>query len=301
MKLLEEQIEQLLAKAQEADRTPLAEGLSVPEEIRRRQDRIAKLKEAVVVIRERTQARRAQELAAYQSKVEARASQEAATGKKPRGRAPQPPQEGPGAQDQYNFTDPPSRVMKAGSGEHFEQSDNAQAAVELQSRLITAAHVTDAPKDKEPLVPTLAAQSPVAPGVGAVLVDSGFSSEAAVKSVEQQADGTSTGTLVDAATKRHKHGPSIEQLEARPEPAPLGPAASMREVMEHRLESTAGKKLSTQRKPTIEPVFGIIKAAMGFRRFSLRGLGKVNTEWTLVSLSDNLKRLLHLGAALQAA
>jgi transposase len=301
MKLLEEQIEQLLDKARQADSTPLAEGLSVPEEISRRQDRIAKLKEAVAVIQERAKARSAEELAAYQSQVEARASKEAATGKKPRGRAPQPPQEGPADKNQYNFTDPQSRVMKAGSGEHFEQSYNAQAAVEIQSRLITAAYVTDAPNDKEQLLPTLAAQSPAAPGVAAVLVDSGFYSEAAVKSVEQHADGTPTGTLVYAATRRHKHGRSIEQLEARPEPPPPGPAASTREVMEHRLESTAGKKLYGQRKQTIEPVFGIIKAAMGFRRFSLRGLGKVNTEWTLVSLSYNLKRLFHLGAALQPA
>jgi len=301
MQLLEEQIAQLVAKAEDAESTPLAEGLSVPEEISLRQTRLAKIKEAAALIAQRAKERCAQELPAYEAKMEARQAREKATGRKAGGRVPKPPTEQPGQREQFNFTDPQSRIMKAGSGEHFEQSYNAQAAVEIESRLITAARVSDAPNDKEQLVPTLAAQSPVVQSVGAVLVDSGYYSEAAVKSVEQTQEGVPTGRSVYAATKRHKHGRSIEQLEARPEPPPPVPGASAKEIMEHRLETTAGKELYKQRKQTVEPVFGIIKEAMGFRRFSLRGIGKVNLEWTLVSLSYNLKRLFHLGKTLQGA
>jgi hypothetical protein len=91
----------------------------------------------VEVIEARAKERVAADVAAYQSKMEARrAAQEKATGRKPKGKEPKPPQESPGPKDQYNFTDPESRIMKAGNGQHFEQSYNAQASVEVVSRLI---------------------------------------------------------------------------------------------------------------------------------------------------------------------
>jgi hypothetical protein len=107
-----------------------------------------------------------------------------AEGKKLTGRGPQPPKSQPGARDQYNFTDPESRIMKAGNGEHFEQAYNAQAAVEVESRLIVGQRVSDAGNDKEQLVPTVAAIPDGVGAVEAVLIDSGFYSEAAVKEVE---------------------------------------------------------------------------------------------------------------------
>ena len=298
MQLLTEQIAELLCKAESADSVPLQDGLSIPEEVCRRQDRIAKLQAAVAVIEERAQARRQEELAAYQAKVAARAAQAESSGKKPGGRQPQPPKEGPEAQDQYNFTDPESRMMKAGSGQHFEQSYNAQAAVEVESRLIIARYVTAAPNDKQQLVPTVAAVSPVVKSITAVLVDSGFYSAAAVAAVEAP-EGAPRGPTVYAATGRQKHGWTIAQLEKRADPNPPATAAPPAEHMAHRVQTQAGRALYALRKQTIEPVFGIIKEALGFRRFSLRGLAKVNLEWTLVTLSYNLKRLFHLGANLQ--
>ncbi|EDY22468.1 transposase IS4 family protein [Chthoniobacter flavus Ellin428] len=298
MQLLEEQIAQLLAKAESADSAPLQDGLSIPEEVSRRQDRLAKLKEAVAVIEERAQARRQEELAAYRAKVQEREAKAKRSGKKPRGRDPKPPPEGPDAQDQYNFTDPESRVMKAGSGQHFEQSYNAQTAVEVDSRLIIAQHVTNAPNDKQQLVPTVAAISPVVTTIASVLVDSGFYSAAAVAAVEAP-EGERSGPKVYAATGRQQHGRTIAQLEKRDDPSPPAAAAPPVEHMAHRVQTQAGRALYALRKQTIEPVFGIIKEALGFRRFRLRGLAKVNLEWTLVSLSYNLKRLYHLGTDLQ--
>lgn len=300
MKLLEEEIGQLLAKAEAADSTPLQDGLSIPEEVRRREDRVAKIKQAVEVIEARAKERVAADVAAYQSKLETRRAQEKATGKKPKGKEPKPPQESPGPRDQYNFTDPESRIMKAGNGQHFEQSYNAQASVEVESRLIVGQHLVNAPNDKEQLVPAMAAISPVVKNVAAVLVDNGYYSEAAVARVEGQLSTKGT-PVVYAATGRRKHGRSIEELEAHPEPPPPQPGSSAAEIMAHRLTTREGKALYGQRKQTVEPVFGIIKEAMKFRRFMLRGLYKTKLEWSLVTLSYNIKRLFHMQAALNLA
>ncbi len=298
MVLLEEQIAELLAKADAADSTPLEDGLTVPEEIARRRERIGKLREATAVIEAWAKERHREELAAFEAKRREREEKQKATGKKPRGREPKPPQEGPGAQEQYNFTDPESRVMKTADG--FAQTYNAQAAVEIESRLVVSAAVTDAPNDKEQLVPTLGCVSPVVKSIGAVLVDSGFYSEAAVAAAEQSREGAPAPKIY-AATGRQPHGRTIAQLEARTDPPAPGADASAKQIMARRLATQAGRKLYAQRKQTIEPVLGIIKAAMGFRRFSLRGLSKVRLEWTLVTLAYNLKHLFHMRTSLAAA
>lgn len=295
MKLLEEEIAQLLAKAEAADSTPLQDGLSVPEEVRRREDRMAKIKQAMEVIEARAKERLAEESAAYQSKLQARKASEEATGQKPRGKAPQPPKEGPGPSDQYNFTDPESRIMKAGNGHHFEQAFNAQASVEIESRLIVGQHLVNAPNDKEQLVPAMAALSPVVENVAAVLVDNGYYSEAAVTKVESQCSPR-VGPVVYAATGRRKHGRRVVELEDHPDTPQPPPGTSAAELMAHRVSTRAGKQLYAQRKQTVEPVFGIIKEAMKFRRFMLRGLAKAKLEWTLVTLSYNIKRLFHMQA-----
>lgn len=301
MRLLEEEVAALLARAAAADSAPLRDGLSLPAEIKRRQDRLEKLKAAAAVMRERARERHAQEQAEYLKKLQERGEQERQSGGRPRGKAPKPPREGPKDSDQFNFTDPESRIMKSGGGQHFEQAYNAQAAVEVDSRLIIAGQVVDAPNDKEELQPTLGTLDPVVESVSAVLIDSGFYSEAAVKAVESSSGGALAAVQVLAATGRHKHGRRIADLEMKTEPAELPPEAPFIEQMRRRLQTSEGSKAYGQRKSTIEPVFGIIKEAMGFRRFSLRGLGKVNLEWKLVSLSYNLKRLFHMGAKLQSA
>jgi transposase len=289
LKLAEEQIGELLAKAEDADSTPLQDGLSIPGEIKRRQDRIARLKEAKRAMEERAKARFEAEQAGYEAKLAARERKAKETGGKPRGKEPEPPTEGPRPRDQYNFTDPESRIMKDGGS--FEQCYNAQAAVEVESRLIVGRLVTDAPNDKEQLAPTLEAVSPVVGSVSVALVDSGYYSEKAVVAAERGGQGPA----IHAAMKRHGHGRSVEHLEERPDPPAPPEGAPMAEIMRHRLETKAGKKRYALRKQTVEPVFGIIKEAMGFRRFLLRGLEKVDLEWTLVTTAYNLKRLFHMG------
>ena len=295
MKLAGEQIAQLLQKAEDADSTPLLDGLTVPGEIERREDRIAKLAEAKKAMEQRARERLIEEQAAYEEKLASRQAKEQSTGKKPRGKAPEPPKEGPRDQDQYNFTDPESRIMKVRGG--FEQSYNAQAAVEVQSMLIVGQHVTHQANDKQQLIPTLAAVSPVITQVSNVLVDSGYYSENST----QRAEASHPDTTVYAAMKRQRHGRSIAQLEARADPPPPPADAPVAERMAHRLDTAQGKQLYGLRKQTVEPVFGIVKEAIGFRRFLLRGQEKVELEWTLMATSYNLKRLFNLGMSLRAA
>jgi len=217
------------------------------------------------------------------------------------GRKPKPPEDGPGAGDQMNFTDPQSRIMKAGSGDHFTQAYNAQAAVEVESRLIVGQQVSNAPTDKQQLLPTLGAVVLAAGPVAQVLIDSGYFSEAAIRQVEQPKTEQAVPTQVLAALHRQGHGRSVAQLEKRADPPPPGPEASFVEQMAHRVATREGRARYRLRQQTVEPVFGIIKEALGFRRFSLRGLAKAGLEWTLVTLAYNLRRLHRLGAALAAA
>ena len=143
------------SKAEQADATPLQDGLRIPEAITRRQERKAALAQARAEIEARAQARYTAQLAEYQEKMAERAAKKE-RGEKVGAHTPQPPTPTPEPGDQYNFTDPESRIMKAGNGNHFEQSYNAQAAVEVQSRLIVGERVSQAPNDKQELVPTLA-------------------------------------------------------------------------------------------------------------------------------------------------
>jgi len=293
---LELEVAQLLAKADQADATPLQDGLTIPEEIIRRQERQAALAQARAEIEASTQARYAVQLAEHEAKLAQRAAKKE-RGEKVGGNPPQAPTPTPKPGDQFNFTDPESRIMKAGNGNHFEQSHNAQAVVEVESRLIVGERVSQAPNDKQELVPTLAA-IPVAAGTVAVaLVDSGFFSEQAVTQVER----AGTGPVVYAAVAKTGHHRSVADLEKKAEPEPPAADASVMEVMRHRLQTTAGKTLYQLRQQTVEPVFGIIKSVLGFRQFRLRGRAKVALEWTLVCLAYNLKRLHRLGAGLKLA
>jgi len=297
---LDLEVKELLAKAERADSTPLEQGLTIPQEVQRRQERKAKLAAARAEIEARATARAAAEMAQYKAKVAERAAQED-KGQKPRGPQPKEPDQQPKASDQYNFTDPESRIMKAGNGQHFEQSYNAQAAVEVDSRLIVGQRVSQAPNDKQELAPTVAAIAPPVKSVASVLTDSGFYSEAAVQQVEQTADGQPTGTIVYAALEKKEHHRTVSDLEQKDEPAAPQPGASLSEVMKHRLQTAAGRTKYKVRQQTVEPVFGIIKSILGFRQFLLRGVEKVSLEWEWVCLAYNLKRLHLLGAGLKMA
>ena len=297
---LEMEVKALLAKAEQADSTPLEEGLTIPQEVQRRQERQAKLAAARAQIEARAKARAAAAMAEYQAKLAERAAQQE-RGDKPRGPEPKAPSAEPKASDQYNFTDPESRIMKAGNGQHFEQSYNAQAAVEVESRLIVGQRVSQSPNDKQELVPSVAAIGQPVASVAEVLADSGFYSAAAVQAVERTGEGQLTGTTVYAAVEKKEHHRTVSDLEQKPEPEVPGPEASPGEIMRYRLRSAAGRAKYKLRQQTVEPVFGIIKSVLGFRQFLLRGLAKVELEWQLVCLAYNLKRLHRMGAGLKMA
>jgi transposase len=297
---LELEVKQLLAKAERADATPLQDGLTIPGEITRRQERKAALAQARAEIEARAQARYAAQLAEHEAKLAQRAAK-VERGEKVGGKPPRPPTPEPNAKDQHNFTDAESRIMKAGNGNHFEQSYNAQAAVEVDSRLIVGERVSQSPNDKAELVPTLASVPAEVGGLAVALVDSGFFSAAAVQQIEQTAAGKATGTTVYAAVEKTRHHRSVADLEKQPEPEAPAPGASVVEVMRQRLKTRVGKQLYKLRQQTVEPVFGIIKSVLGFRQFRLRGREKVSLEWTLVCLAYNLKRLHRLGAGLKLA
>ena len=222
MQLAEDQIAELMAKAEDADSTPLQDGLTIPDEIQRRQDRLAKLREAQKTLEERAEQRLKKEQAEYEAKLAARVEKEKATGRKPRGKEPKPPQEGPHPKDQYNFTDPESRIMKTGEG--FQQSFNVQAAVDTTTMLIVGSFVTNAPNDKEQLIPIVEAISPAVGAAQNILADTGYYSASAVTEVEANAESPT----VYAAQKRHRHGRSVADLEEKTDPpAPHLPGASV--------------------------------------------------------------------------
>lgn len=275
---LQLEVQELVARAEQADTRQASETWDMPAELQRREQRVASLQQARQII-----AARAKEIAAAQqgepqAKVAARAAQRDA-GKTPRGPEPKAPSDAPEPKAQYNFTDPESRIMKAGNGSHFEPAYNAQAVVD-EAMLIVGQRVSAAPNDKEELAASVAAISPVVAGE--------------VRAVEQKSDGTPSGVSVYAAVEQQTHHKTVAQLLPQPEPTALPENASPKERMAHRLKTSVGRMLYKLRKQTVEPGFGIIKEIMGFRRFRLRGWEKVSLEWTLVCVSYNLKRLFRL-------
>jgi hypothetical protein len=178
--------------------------------------------------------------------------------------------------------------MKAGSGKHYEQSYNAQASVEDSSMVIVGNRISQNPNDKEELTADIASVPEAVYRAENVLVDSGYYSEKSVKEVE------SGGPTVYAAMGKEGHQKTVADLEEQEDPASPPKEATVQEKMAHRLKTKAGKQLYKLRKQTVEPVFGIIKEVMGFRQFSLRGKEKVETEWMLVCLSYNMKRMFNL-------
>ena len=290
---LELAVPALRTRAEHADAQETQEPLDLPAELRRREQRLAALQRARQVIEERARDMAAAQQPEYETKVAARQRQRDA-GKKPRDPEPEPPSVEPEPKAQSNVTDPESRILKAGNGSHFEPAYHAPAAGD-GALLIVGERVSDAPNDKQELPANVAAISPVvAAEVKAVLVDSGFYSEAAVAAVDQSSEGTPSGLTVDGAVEKHSHHKTVADLLPPPEPPAPGPGATAQAHMAHRLKTALGQALYRLRKQTVEPGFGIIKEGMGFRRFLLRGRAKVSREWTLGCLSYNLKRLFTL-------
>jgi transposase len=279
------EVADLLTRAAQADTLPLPDGLVLTDELADRAARLARLAEAKAVLEERAQERDALAHAAYAAQVQERAEQAAARGGKPRGRAPQPPRtQGPQATDQYNFTDPDSRIMKNATNAGFEQDYNAQAGVTAGSLFIVGQSLSNHPTDHAELLPTA---DSIPAGLGtprAGVADMGFYSVGNVRGMEAR------GIDPHLATGRTGHRRDWQEHFAPTEPPPLPAGATMREKMAHKLRTVAGRALYRRRKCTVEPVFGIIKEVLGFRQFSLRGLPKAAGEWCLVCLAYNLKR-----------
>jgi len=282
---LKAEVQEMLNLAEAADRSAVPEGVSLPEEIKRREDRLAAIAAAKAKIEARALARFEREQAEYQAKLAKRAAKEAASGKKPGGKPPQPPQAGPRSDDQINLTDEESRIMKVAGG-GFEQCYNAQGAVDTESMLVIAPHVTQAANDKEQVEPMVTKIQSLPEGLNqpeTLLADTGFFSEKNVATCQ----AAKINPLI--AVGRDEHHPHWrERFE---DPAALPTPASHVEQMRHALKTQAGRAAYALRKQTVEPVFGIIKSVMGFRQFLLRGLENVRHEWTLVCLAWNLKRM----------
>ena len=288
---LKAEVAELLAKAEAADRADLPDGLSIPDELARREERLAKLAEARAKIEARAKERFEREQAEHEAKLAARDAKAAATGRKPRGKPPQPPVEGPLPTDQVNLTDEQSRIMPVAGG-GFEQCYNAQAVVAAGSLLVVAADVVQAPNDKQQLAPMLDKLAALPEDLGqpeTLLADTGYFSAANVEACE------AAGIAPLIALGREAHHPSLSERFAEAPPAPDDPTPV--EAMAHRLKTPEGRKLYAQRKHTPEPVFGIIKSVLGFRQFLLRGLDQVRGEWNLVTMAWNLKRMFALSPA----
>jgi len=284
---LRAEVEVLLAKAAETDAAADQEAVAaqVSDEVVRREERLAQLAQARVVLEERAAARYAEEHAAYTAQLAEREAKAERTGKAPRGKEPQPPTPGPRAKDQYNFTDPESRIMKESASGGFDQDYNAQVVVDQASMLVIGALVCDQPNDVQALLPTLDAIPATVGRPDAVASDTGFFSAANIAGCEAR------GIDPYIATGREAHRWSLDEVLSPPLPVPAAADASPRVQMAAKLTTPAGRAIYRLRKCTAEPAIGIIKEAMGFRQFSLRGLAKVSGEWILVCLAYNIKRL----------
>jgi transposase len=280
---LKAEVQELLALAEQADQADIPTGVSLPEELKRREDRLTAMAAAKAKLVARAEERFQREKAEYDEKMARRAAR--GDRQEARWQAPQGSRARTTDRDQINLTDEESRIMPVAGG-GFEQAYNAQAAADAATMLIVATGVTQAPNDKEqvePMLATLKAQAEVLGAVECLIADSGYCSEKNIKACE------AAGIEPLIAVGRDEHHP--DWRERHSEPAPLPDNATPVQAMSHRLKTKDGRARYALRKQTIEPVFGIIKSVMGFRRFSLRGLKKVTGEWTLVCLAWNLKRL----------
>jgi len=262
---LKEEVKKLLEQAEAADEAEDREygdkrGDELPEELRRRETRLAKIKEAKKVLEQR---------ARDKALAEGKRAEEAK----------------PQDKDQYNFTDPESRIMPGADG--IVQGYNAQAAVEPTLLLIVGQTVTEASNDKrqlQPMVELIEQQSGQRPE--AILADNGYCSE---ENLEFLASVNKPGRAIEAfvATGKQKHGE--HRLPAKRGPLPKNATAVDR--MKRKLQTKVGKAIYAARKCVVEPVFGQIKQARGFRQFVLRGKEKVKGEWALLCLTHNILRL----------
>jgi transposase len=297
---LKTEIEALLQQAEDVDAAEDAaygkgkRGDELPEELARRESRLKKIAQAKAELEQEAREKAERGRAEAEAKLVKRRDEEKQTGKKKRGREPKvpdPDQATPAPKAQRNFTDPESRIMPDGANKgSFVQGYNAQAAVDATAQVIVAAEVTQETTDNHQLLPML---GQVKQNMGrkpeAASADAGYWSE-----VNATAESVA-GIDLHIATGRDKHG----EINTAGEPPP--DQATAKETMRQKLSTEAGRSIYKMRKAIVEPVFGQIKEARGFRRFSLRGLDNVRREWKLVCLASNLLKLFGSGWTPQAA
>lgn len=280
---IKNEIDRLLKLAEKADVADIPDGMDVPAELARREQRLQAIAEAKERIRAREQERIAAEQAAHDQKMIERSARECATGKKSGGRKPKRPSRAMNPKAQINLTDDESRIMP--SGDSFVQAYNAQGVVDCGSLLLVDADVSQSPTDRTLLEPALARLTALPQELGSVnevLADAGYYSVRNVEACERHR----ITPYISVGREQHAGGLSRFRV-----PPALREGASAKERMQHRLRTTEGRAIYGQRKMTIEPRFGNIKSVHGFRQFSLRGHAKVDAEWQIVCSAYNLKRM----------
>ena len=286
---LEGEVKRLLAQAQAVDDAEDARygkdkrGDELPKELRFKQDRLRKIKEAMKSLEADSKA----EADGKREEIRLKEQILEEEGKKRKGKKPKDPSDKPEPKSQRNFTDPESRIMKDGASKSFEQAYNCQAAVDEESQIIVATNVTQQANDKQQLEPLVEEIKKNTDGETPekLSADNGYFSEFNVEYLE--------GESVDGyiATNRQKHGDA-------PEHAGCGRTAkdaTKQERMTRKLRTKRGRETYSKRKQIVEPVFGQIKETRGFRRFLLRGLENVSAEWDLICLTHNLLKLFRSG------
>lgn len=230
-KQIKAEVAELLKQAEAADHVDIPDGMSIPEELERREERLTAIAAAKAEIEKRAAERHAREQAAYKKKVAEQARIEQETGKKAKGKQPKPPKPGPTAKDQGNLTEKKSRIMLV-SGGGFEQCYNAQAAVDTTTKLIVSAHVTQQSNDKQELVPTLENLASLPKELGTVtelIADSGYFSETNVKACEEEK------VTPYIAVDRQQHNQPLWDRFTEPPPLPDDVDSVTR--MKHRLKT----------------------------------------------------------------
>jgi len=283
---LRREVQELIELGEQADQqeVPIPSGLDIPNELAIREERLAKLARAKTVLEERAKERFDAEQTEYQAKLQEREAKGRKRHQKPRGPKPQPPEPGPHDGDQFNFTDPESRVMKNSMNQGMDQHYNVQVAVDQESLLIVAPALSNHPNDKQEAEPTLDALSPKLGKPNAAALDNGYFSAANIQALEDR--------QVDPyiATGREPHHKDWRTFFYE-QPEPPAENASPKVKMAYKLRTEIGQAIYRLRKCTVEPVIGLIKEVLGFRQFSLRGLNAAAGEWCLVCLAYNLKRM----------
>jgi hypothetical protein len=290
---LQAEVAELMAKAEAADQADVPDGLSIPDEFARREERLQQIAAARAKIEARAKERFEREQAEHRAKLAAREAREKATGKKSGGKPPEPPVEGPQPTDQINLTDEASRIMPV-SGGGFEQCYNAQAVVAEGSLLVLATNVVQAPNDKQQLEPMLAKINALPSDLGkadVMLGDNGYFSAANVTACL----ASEIEPLLAMGRDAH-HQPLSERFADAP-PAPENPTPV--EAMAYRLRTPEGKKLYALRKHTPEPVFGIVKlvpakAGIGARIPSVPAARARQSQWRVDARHHGLERETHV-------